>query len=467
MWQMRTAVSIDASEQASGANAVVEETSSTRLAIPKRRGRRHCGPVLISEADEARLTLFFGALGTRFERSVCGRILEIQEVNGAFSARCRRCKGTGIVDGPGGFAVVLQEVKRSRQSTTQRHSIEAIPDESQRWENEKVEAPSGGWCRPCNGTGTVPKPQGAMPPCEVCAGRGRVAALTGGSRAAPCSGCLGTGRTRTTVELTSQADRSSSSSITEEALTTYAVTSRQLAGVRSRSAVCARAIELLLGDQGARWARTAHGRLFALYQETPAGKRLARWAEARVVAEKERQLKKEGRKLPKADRWTNPEPQRGAVPDADERASKTWSRRQARWVRAMFRHKDLRDFIGPIQEAPRPAGWLSGDRVPLRTHQKPRPDIELTVQDRIWSEAVSERTHPDPFRGKLLREAAEQAHELYLRASKLWVRVGNARRKPTERQVEESAAVMRLVTRLEKRGGSDAARYVTEQGQNA
>src|SRR6478752_1794820 len=75
--------------------------------------------VRISEADEARLMLYFGALGTRFERSVFGRILEVQELTGSFSSRCRRCKGSGIIEGVGGFSVVLQEVARSRQSTTQ------------------------------------------------------------------------------------------------------------------------------------------------------------------------------------------------------------------------------------------------------------------------------------------------------------------------------------------------------------
>lgn len=422
------------------ADAVSMQTRARKRAIAQ--------PIRISEADERRLTLYLGELGTQFERSVFGRILEVQELNGAFSTRCRRCKGEGIVDGADGFAVVVEEVKQSRQATTQRHSIEAIPDESTRFETRERQVPRGGWCRPCNGTGSVPKPEERAPRCAKCDGRGRVAAFNNrpGCHDLPCRECLGAGRARLTAEPTGSSLEGSDNVPNEEALEIYAVTSRQLAAVRDRSASCARGIELLFGDQGARWARTAEGRLFALYQLTPSGKRLAKWAEAQAIADKEQQLAKAaaktrgGKPKPRKKGWTNPKPLGFSLDPF------SGARPQLRPVEPLL----------GVALPPAPARETDNER--------PRPDVELTIQDRIGSEALTQRTRPDPYRAKLLLEAAEQARQLYVRASKLWVQVGaSLGKKPTPRQLAERAAVIRIHDRLRSDGHDTAANYIAAQ----
>lgn len=427
----------------------------------------------ISEADEARLTLYLGELGTRFERSVSGRILEIQEQFGSFSTRCRRCKGSGIIEGPGGFAVVVEEVQRTRQSSTQRRSIEAIPDESSRWEASEQPAATGGWCRPCNGTGSVPKTESGPPPCERCSGSGRAAAFNvrPGHHDVPCVDCLSTGRAQLTAEPTGSSVEGSDNAPSEGALTLYALTSRQLEAVRNVSDVSARAIEVLFGDIGARWARTHHGRMFALYHLTPAGKRLVKWADDRVAKEAQANLaRSKVRKKPeKSPGWTNPPPINtadpfGEVHEATVLALLAELDGKAKRRPRPRRPKHLRDFIGPVQER---KTWFDGADLPSSEHEKARPPLELTAQERIGSEANVEPTRPDPYRRKLLLEAAEQARQLYVRASKLWVTVGALVGRPNKRQAEreqeDREAVVRLHERFRAKGLSGAATYIAAQ----
>jgi len=433
------------------------------------RAKRHrdhlTATTRISDADEARLTSYLGDLGTQFERSIFGLMLDRQEAAGEFSARCRRCQGAGIIDGPGGFGTFTEETKASRQAPT-RSGIEGIPDESIRWEKRERLVPTGGWCRPCNGTGSVPRPAEQAPVCDHCEGRGRVREFNNrpGIHEAPCAECLGTGHLAVTVEPTGSSVDGGGVLPSEESLYLFAGVSRQLGAVRARSKLCARVLELMHGDQGARWARSAHGRLFALYQETPSGKRLAKRSEGRLVEVISK--RKPG------ERWKNPVP--GGVADpfsigvlaryrsapslqeamaiaGEDWASNTELRRQ--------RDRRPRGFIGPIREWPI---WLAVAPATAGDHDT-RPAIDLTVQERIAVEATLERQHKDPHRAKLLRQAGEEALALYERAAKLWVRMGERHGKLTKRTVEGRAAVIRIHDRLVASGHESAADYIAAQ----
>jgi len=265
----------------------------------------------------------------------------------------------------------------------------------------------------------------------------------------------------------------------EQALHLYAVVSHQVATLRSHNESCAIAIERLVGDQGARWARTSHGRLFSLYQETAAGKRLVRWSEARDAHTAELERQKARRKLGLKPRrakkgWLNPKPELESDPfsqsiDARFKASKSLTEaievghedlKSAIDLRRRRDRRPHRNFIGPIREWPT---WIDGGETEKSQHHALRPPTDLTPSERIASEVDQERKKPDTYRRKLLALAAEQSRQLYLRTCRLWVALQQGKRKPTKRQLEENAAIVKLHQLLQERGHTDAADYIAAQ----
>lgn len=383
----------------------------------------------IHESDEGQLIWYFGDLGTRFERSVFGVMLDQLELGAAFSRKCGKCQGSGIVD-TGGFARVLAEVKHSRMVQAET-GIGAIPDETKRWEEVERDAAHGGWCKACRGTGALPQKQkgwrGSV--CDRCEGKRRVAAFNHkpGRHDAPCSHCLSTGRAPVNACPTIGQRSSTRGAPDDTTLSKFAIISRILSLVRAQRVLWFDALVRYYGDVGQRWALEDHGRLFALYDLTPSGKKLARWAEERSTTGK-------GSKMPKPKKkggkpWENPEPAPLAYPFL---TFKGMLEEVADEFKELRKRRRMREFIGPV--FPDNTRTLS-DHLELTAmlgptrateHDRDPPATDLTPLERIGVEAKLERNHPNEHRRKLLHAAGEEALDLYRDAARSWNLVSRA-----------------------------------------
>lgn len=377
-------------------------------------------PEQIEESDEAQLIWYFGDLGTRFERSVFGALLDKVQLGGANSKTCSRCDGAGIIDGPGGFSLLVKEVPHGR--TVQAETgIGAIPDETKRWEsveretkairrvlpNGEVRDVHGGWCPACRGTGALPQKikgwRGSV--CAECDGKKRtpkflvMRGLPNGKSMVvqtdrPCKGCLGTGRTPQSACPTQGAQENGRAAPDDEILSKFAITSRRLSRLRARRVIWYEALQAYYGDVGAHWAVTERGRIFALYALTPSGKKLARWSVQQSI-EAARIDTKTGKKKPAKTGWKNPRPIIASDP------------------------------FGLVQRALDEVDPLLAEALPPATvreceHDKPKPPKDMTPLERIGVEAALEQTKPDAHRRALLLAAGFEAEGLYFAVAKAW-----------------------------------------------
>lgn len=193
--------------------------------------------------DESRLTWYFGIGQTAFERSTTGAMLERAEVFAWCEKRCRKCDHGALAD--------------------------------------------GSECGACKGTGYI----GAK-------SSGSKASGTGYRRCPGCRG-LGTNRQGDTCQqcdgdlyisedvnafASPSKDDATGYTPDDYQLAIYARVSRRLA--RLPASIHADVLQAYYGDLGARWGRTRHGRLFAVYHLTPKG---SRWAsDSRRESEKTR-----------------------------------------------------------------------------------------------------------------------------------------------------------------------------------
>lgn len=419
----------------------------------------------IEEADEGHLIWYFGELGTRFERSVFGSMIDQVELTGAFSKPCSECDGTGIVD-KGGFMHVLHEAKHSAMVKAET-GIGAIPDETRRWEEVERDAAHAGWCKVCRGTGALPaKRKGSRgSPCRRCDGKRRAAAFNvkPGQHDIPCPDCLSTGREPITACPVTTRQESARGAPDDHILSKFAVISRRLSLVRAQRVVWFQALEAFYGDSGQRWAIEDQGRLFALYALTRSGKKLARWGEARSVIGK-------GSKMPKAKKnkakhWKNPAPVPEAYPFLTLREvlrdGRDWRRRESKryrfigprfpdGTRTLRDHFELRAMLGPLRAT---------------EHDNPPPVTDLTPLERIGVEVALERLQPNEHRKKLLLAAGAEALDLYFCAARAWNSVcltGSRLRRRLARP--DARAVISLRARAINEGHTELARTMLEQG---
>lgn len=424
----------------------------------------------IEEADELQLIWYFGDLGTRFERSVFGAMLEQVELMGAFSKKCSVCAGTGIVDA-GGFGLVLEEAKRSRMVLAET-GIGAIPDETKRWEHVERDIARGGWCKPCRGTGALPSKakgwRGSI--CEMCDGKRRVPRFEimreAGVRPMvvemptdPCPDCLSTGRRPLSARPMLAPNGSTRGAPDDVILNRFAIISRRLALVNTRRALWFKALQAYYGDVGQRWALEEQGRIFALYNLTPSGRKLARWAEGRSTLGKGSQMQKNKKKK---IAWKNPSPAPVAYPfltlSEVLQDGKDWARQRGRGSRFIgprfqdgtataSQHRELGAMLGPTR---------------LTEHDHEPPPTDLSPLERIGVEAGLDRKHPNEHRRKLLLAAGAEALDLYQDSARAWNTVA---RMGERVRAQHSAAVIRLVDEAIKRGKTELAEYIGAQAE--
>jgi hypothetical protein len=226
----------------------------------------------ISIADEGSLSWFFGPGQTIYERSTFGAILDKLKLASADSETCARCDGAGILD-VGGFATDKRcktcdgtgKGAKGRGFCVDCKGFGCV-DAYQKPANH------GGWCPACRGAGVTPIETAARrrTRCFVCKG------VKGSSACRGCSNCLGTGEEPINAKPIHGGHEGGGVSADDSALTRFASISRVIEGVRAVSPRLSAALEAMYGDRGQRWAATDQGRMYALHDLTPAGKRLAR-----------------------------------------------------------------------------------------------------------------------------------------------------------------------------------------------
>lgn len=232
----------------------------------------------ISLADEAALAWFFGQGLSIYERSTFGAMLAKLDRDGSGSETCRTCGGEGTLD-RGGFSVENKcrtcggEGRVSRRWCDECKGLGKV-------EAYELQVESGGWCPICRGTGSVSVSE-QRTPCRTCQAPNprNLRIRLDFSRASRCSNCLGEAFEPVTVQLTQKAQDEAGVQADDAALTRFAITSRRVEKVRSKSPLLAEVLAVYYGDIGQRWALTDRGRLFSLYHLTGPGRKLARWGE--------------------------------------------------------------------------------------------------------------------------------------------------------------------------------------------
>ncbi|GMV18388.1 MAG: hypothetical protein AMXMBFR56_66120 [Polyangiaceae bacterium] len=177
-------------------------------------------------AIEAELDWYFGEAVTFFERSTFGPQLEMAELYGTSTRPCFRCGGVPASKYGG-------EVQGSGFSST------------------------GTECRSCRGSGMVA--DGA---------HAEVGELTARPRTTAAVSCHSYDMARAT----------------ERQLMRFAIASRAVKAVARRRAILAAVLRAYYGDTGARWGRTEHGRILAVYPLTPEGAKLVEASRRRSSA---------------------------------------------------------------------------------------------------------------------------------------------------------------------------------------
>lgn len=258
-------------------NALVLEPLDVEPRVRARRLRPVDDPNVISPADEAALSWYFGQGLSIYDRSTFGAMLQRVTLDGFFSGPCDKCHGEGILN-DGGFAMSKRCRRCEGTGEVGEHSKPCGDCQGSGVVTPyEVKAEHGGWCGECHGTGSTPVARHGMrhAKCSGCNG------VKWSAARARCGICLGSGIEPVTASPVTTPDSSSGVMPDDTALTRFAITSRRLAAVYDRSPALFVALECYYGDVGARWGRDDFGRLFALYALTPSGKRLSRWGEAK------------------------------------------------------------------------------------------------------------------------------------------------------------------------------------------
>ena len=205
--------------------------------------KRTAAPSALSLKDESDLAWYFARGKSSFERSTSGAMLEHLDADAYTSEECERCYA-GII-----------------------HA-------------------TGAWCPGCGGTGftTIRRKSGPLGfgirsgcvRCSACLGSGEGTDDDG--QEISCHECAGAGYRLTGQNVFPTATVTAGRGYTpdDRALARYARISRILGNVEPKSLRIV--LEAFYGDVGARWGRTRHGRLFAIYALTPAGHKLVRMA---------------------------------------------------------------------------------------------------------------------------------------------------------------------------------------------
>jgi len=248
--------------------------------------------------EETDLVWFLGAGQCAFERSNFGAQLDRIANSAEVTVRCQRCDGDGCVD---------------------------------------VGTVNARWCPRCKGIGHHARarenrvmPRHGHVRCSKCRGSGSA----GGD---PCLWCGGDGYVEIDPVFPTGFQFQALPQPRDAAITRYAGVSRTLARVHDASERAYAALVAYYGDQGARWALTARGRLFALYPLTQAGKKLLagnRNAEGLRAAE---QLDV----LMTLDGIQSKRERRALFLLADEQAREMLSRALATWRKATAKKAEL------------------------------------------------------------------------------------------------------------------------------
>ncbi len=387
---------------------------------------------VMSLSDEGALTEFFGV--GLYERSTFGAIVDFLKYGAMGSHDCARCDGTGILN-DGGFRV--DDTCRQCKGEGYEPGAEKACSLCRATRKEapyRVELKHGGWCGSCSGTGAagIDRRDGKPPACGSCPGKastkkckncGVCKSCRDARACRACRNCLGTGVEPVSVHQTGEEGATGREGADEGALAKFALISRRLERVRTKSPALRRALARYYGDEGERWGLTDRGRIFALYAETPAGKRLVRLSRKR-----------------KAKAWVNPKPVRQSdpFPDGVPTAGVVEELWERTWKASRPAH--LREFIGPIQER----GWLPS--APPNEHDIDLPKKHMTPSEIIEFEGNAERKHSEPRRRELLVEAGKQARKLYADSVVAWNEARANRQTKVTRSLVKRATRLGLVT---------------------
>lgn len=446
--------------------SVVEQVSSPR---PKQ------DPEAISLGDESALSWYFGQGLSIYDKSTFGAVLQRITLDGFSSSPCETCNGEGILD-DGGFAISTRCLRCHGTGKP----AERRAGESERAcadcrgsgvvEPYEVKADHGGWCDSCRGSGctAIARRATRRERCSVCSGSklapGSEATVARIERGVPvtvgqtqCPECQGEGAKLATAIPVTKADNGGGVLPDDSALTRFAITSRRLSSVKSRSPALYSALECYYGDVGSRWGREDFGRLFALYALTPSGKKLARWSEPKADGKPDAKASPTAKKPARA-KWKNPTPTPGAIPFV-----KTLSDMfhafddDVEYARKHGKLQKIGDFIGPRFENGtlyRKDPMLMRRSTAEEVAADEIPADDLTPQQRIWSQVAAEKRQPKRERTVLLMAAHKQATELLARALKAWENA--ATRRPDK-------ALKRLAKMAIKRGHTNLGTHMAVQ----
>jgi len=118
----------------------------------------------------------------------------------------------------------------------------------------------------------------------------------------------------------------------ESRLQRYAYVSRRLCRVAEREALHVAVLAAFYGDQGARWGRTPHGRIFAVYALTDAGTELLKRARRRTAARVARSASEELGAVAEVER-VQPQPARALLLEqARRQAMRLYEHACAAWL---------------------------------------------------------------------------------------------------------------------------------------
>lgn len=241
--------------------------------------------------NESFLIWFCGPGQSAFQRSNFGSTIDRILAGARVSENCAQCQGTGVDISSLGFKLEHDSEINCRPLGEERVRLDdggaereapacgrrcgwcskCLGQRAQVGEPSTLAAKSRrGWCSKCRGQGVIErelKPSKSSREgyrrCKDCKGAGR-----------GCPKCTERGYLVVDPVFETAVDEGSGYVPSHDALDRYAKVSRWLGLVAEHSNAAVEVIRTYCGEVGARWARTRHGRIMALYPLTPAGKKL-------------------------------------------------------------------------------------------------------------------------------------------------------------------------------------------------